>query len=113
MKGNIAVNKQQNTKLQDEGRLAHMIAWRDKRIAALEDLLRAHEQADSIYAAYITFLLERCYGKAGHIRVSKASIREVCGKYTVHAEDAGDDFIIMLSEVGQADGARRSEVADA
>ena len=91
-------NKQPNTKLQDEGRLAYMIAWRDKRIADLEQLLAAHEQAGSIYAAYIAYLLERCHGKTGHIKVSKAEIRAVCGNYRVRAEDAGEDFILYLEE---------------
>ena len=112
MKGNTAVNKQQNTKLQDEARLAYMIAWRDKRIAALQDMIAEMEQADMIYAAYIAFLLERCYGKSGQIKISKASIREVCGKYTVRAEDAGDEFVIMLIEKGEAHGEQCSEVAD-
>ena len=107
------MNKQHNTKLQDEGRIAHMIAWRDKRINALQDMLDAMEEASKIYAAYITYLLERCYGKSGHIKISKAMIREVCGKYAVRAEDAGDDFIIYLTEMGEAHEERPCEMADA
>lgn len=107
------MEKQQNAKLQDEGRLAHMIAWRDKRIAALEDLIAAHEQANGIYAAYITYLLERCYGKAGHIRVSKAMIRNVCGRYVVRAEDDEDDFVIYLTELEDRHGQQCSKMADA
>ncbi len=113
MKGNIAVNKQQNTKLQDEGRLAHMIAWRDKRIAALEELIGAMEQADRIYAAYIAYLLQRCKGSEGEIKVSKAEIRAVCGRYVVRAEDAGEDFIITLTERGDEHGEQCCQVADA
>ena len=94
-------NQQQNKNLQDEARIAHMIAWRDKRISMLQDMLDALDEAGKIYAAYITFLLERCYGRVGYIRVSKADIRSVCGKYRVSAEDAGDEFIIRLVEAGE------------
>lgn len=107
------MEKQQNTKLQDEGRLAHMIAWRDKRIAFLESLIAAHEQANGIYAAYITYLLERCNGKAEHIRIPKATIRSVCGKYAVRAEDDEDDFIIYLTEPEDTHGQQCSKMADA
>ncbi len=90
-----------------------MIAWRDKRIAALEDLIRAHEEASGVYAAYITYLLERCYGRSGHIKIPKAMIRQVCGKYAVHAEDAGDDFIIYLTDLGDAHGQQCGKMAQA
>lgn len=102
MKGSITVEKQQNTKLQDEGRLAHMIAWRDKRIAALQDLIEAQNQANYIYAAYITFLLERCYGRSGYITISKEEIRRVCGNFRVRAEDAGENFVLYLEEAKTA-----------
>ena len=95
---------QANEKLQDEGRLAHMIAWRDKRIAALEELLRAHEQAGSIYAAYIAHLLESCgepVEQGRELQVSKAVLREICGKYRVGAQDAGEDFVITLHALVQ------------
>lgn len=106
-------NKAKNTKLQDEARLAHMIAWRDKRISALEDLLQAMEQADRIYAAYIAYLLERCGDKQGKILVSKAALREICGRYAVHAEDAGEHFLIMLAEKGIGHEAQCGKMADA
>lgn len=106
-------NKRKNTKLQDEGRLAYMIEWRDKRIKALEELLAVHEQAGSIYAAYIAYLLEQCCGQAENIRVSKQSIRSVCGKYKISAEDAGEDFLIRLEKIGDGHGAQSCEVADA
>ena len=106
-------NKPKNTKLQDEGKIAYMIEWRDKRIHALEELLGAMEQADKIYAAYIAYLLQRCGEGAGEIKVSKQSIREVCGKYCVSAEDAGEDFLIRLTEVGEGHGTQSCEVADA
>ena len=104
---------QNNTKLQDEGRLAYMVAWRDKRIYQLQQMLDEMEQSNLIFAAYITFLLEKCYGKAGHITVSKKSIRSICGKYRVTAEDAGDDFIIRLIETEAKDGEQCGEMADA
>ena len=102
MKGSITVEKQQNTKLQDEGKLAYMIAWRDKRIADLQDLLIAQEESNYIFAAYIKFLLERCYGRSGYIRVSKAEIRRVCGNYNVRAEDTGEDYVLYLDEAKSA-----------
>ncbi len=116
MKGNIAVQTQTKEKLQDEGKLAYMIAWRDKRIAALQELVQTQEQARKIYAAYVAYLLSLCAHKtdAGlELRVSKADIREACGKYAVHAEDADEDFIITLEKMGESDGAGRSEMADA
>ena len=93
------MEKKKHTKLQDEGRLAYMIAWRDKRIAALEELLQAHEQANDIYAAYIAYLLERCAqpGEDGRtLVVAKSTVRELCGKYAIRAQDAGEDFRITL-----------------
>ena len=104
-------NKQVNTELQDEGRLAYMIEWRNKRIQALEDLIVNMETANMIYAAYITFLLEKCCGTRDCIKISKQSIREVCGKYTVSAQDVGDDFVIRLIEMGDANGAQSKQVA--
>ena len=95
--------KHTNTKLQDEGRLAHMIAWRDKRIAALEELLQAHEQAGSIYAAYVAHLLERCgepCAEGCELVVSKEEIRRTCGKYRIGAKDAGESFVITLYKTG-------------
>lgn len=106
-------NNQKNTKLQDEGRLAYMIEWRDKRIRLLEEMIAQMESANMIYAAYITFLLERCCGERGAIRISKQSIRNVCGKYKVSATDADDEFIIRLTRLGEDDGAQSCEMADA
>lgn len=108
--------KQTNTKLLDDGKLAYMIAWRDRRIAALQDVIEAQQQAGSIYAAYIAYLLEKCgqvaeSGKA--LRVSKADIRALCGKYAVRAQDAGEDFVITLERLEQTDGDGHSEMADA
>ena len=105
-------NKQVNTKLQDEGRIAHMIAWRDKRIRLLQDMLDEMEQSNLIFAAYITFLLEKMYGSAGYITVPKKSIRDVCGKYRVSAEDGGDDFIIRLIEVKTGNEIFTDKMAD-
>lgn len=116
MKGNIAVQKHKNEKLQDDGKLAYMIAWRDKRIAALEDLLRAQTEADAVYAAYIVYLLERCGTDCEggcEIHVPKQEIRSVCGKYAVEAKDAENDFIITLTKQGESHGAGSCEVADA
>ena len=106
-------NKQKNTNLQDEGRLAYMIEWRDKRIKALQDLIAEMEIANTVYAAYITFLLEKCYGVTDCIKISKQSIRSVCGKYRVNASDDGDDFVIWLSEIGDQNGTQSDQVADA
>lgn len=108
--------KQTSTKLQDDGKLAYMIAWRDRRIAALHDIIEAQQQAGSIYAAYIAYLLERC-GQAvesgKEIKVSKSDIRALCGKYAVRADDAGEDFVITLERLEETDGDGRSEMADA
>ena len=106
-------NKRKNTKLQDEGKLAYMIEWRDKRIHALEDVISAMEQADKIYAAYIAYLLEKCGGETRQVTVSKQSIRNVCGKYEVSAMDAGEYFVIRLTEIGEGHGVQSCEVADA
>ena len=108
--------KQKSTNLQDEGKLAYMIAWRDRRISALQELLQAHEQANSIYAAYVAYLLKRCGEADGakcKLAVSKAEIREICGKFAVRAEDAGEEFIITLERLEENDAAGRCEVADA
>lgn len=81
-----------------------MIAWRDKRIAALEELLCAHEQANSIYAAYVAHLLARCGEQTENgceLTVPKATVREICGKYQVSAKDAGEDFVITLHKQGE------------
>jgi hypothetical protein len=106
-------NKQGNTKLQDEGRLAYMIAWRDKRISMLQDMLDEMEQSNLIFAAYITFLLEKLYGREGYITVPKKSIRDVCGKYRVTAEDGGDDYILRLIEVKTGNEIFTDKMADA
>lgn len=110
------MQKKTDEKLQDEGKLAYMISWRDRRIAALEELVHAQEIAGSIYAAYIAYLLEACAmtcesGK--QLRIPKQEIRRVCGLYAVHAEDAGEDFMITLTERGEDNGAQSSEMADA
>ena len=90
-----------------------MIAWRDKRISMLEELIGAMEQADRIYAAYIAYLLARCGDKTGQIKISKKEIRDVCGKYAVRAQDAGEQFLITLTEAGEEHEVRSSEMADA
>ncbi|MBO5756257.1 MAG: hypothetical protein J6S28_01045 [Clostridia bacterium] len=107
-------NKQLNTNMQDEGRIAHMIAWRDKRISMLQDMLGEMEQANTIYAAYIAYLLERCsQGAGGQIRVAKQDIRRVCGKFTVCADQEGDDYVITLLERSSEYGKQCSQMADA
>ena len=106
----------QKEKLQDEGKLAYMIAWRDRKIAVLQDMLKANEQKDAIYAAYMVFLLSRLgEHESGEqrLRVSKAEIRALCGRYSVQAQDAGEDFLIILKDKGQTDGTGCGEVADA
>ena len=116
MKGNIAVQTQTKEKLQDEGKIAYMIAWRDRRIKALEDLVAAEQQAGSIYAAYIAYLLQRCGERVGadcELLVAKQEIRDVCGKYTVAAADAGENFRIILKNRGEEHDAQGCEVADA
>lgn len=116
MKGSITVQKRKEEKLQDDGKLAYMIAWRDRRIAALEDLVQAQEQTGSIYAAYITYLLRECgkHTKDGiTLTISKADIREICGAYCVEAKDDGEAFVITLNRRGEQNGARSSEMADA
>lgn len=116
MKGNTVVQNQKEQKLQDEGKLAYMIAWRDRRIKALEELVAAEEQAGKIYAAYIAHLLERCGDRVDKERVltvSKQEIRRVCGTYAAEAEDAGDDFRIILKCRGEEHDAQSSQVADA
>lgn len=116
MKGNTVVQNKKEQKLQDEGKLAYMIAWRDRRIKALEDLVAAEQQAGSIYAAYIAYLLERCGERVGADRellVAKREIREICGKYSVEAEDADTDFKIILKNRGEEHDAQGCEVADA
>lgn len=110
------MQNQKEQKLQDEGKLAYMIAWRDRRIKALEDLVAAEQQAGSIYAAYIAYLLERCGERVGADRellVAKREIREICGKYSVEAEDADTDFRIILKNRGEEHDAQGCEVADA
>ena len=110
------MQNQKEQKLQDEGKLAYMIAWRDRRIKALEELVAAEQQAGSIYAAYIAYLLERCGEPVGADRellVAKQEIRETCGKYTVEAEDADTDFRIILKNRGEEHDAQGCEVADA
>lgn len=116
MKGNIVVQNRKEQKLQDEGKLAYMIAWRDRRIKALEEMVAAEQQAGSIYAAYIAYLLERCGERVGADRellVAKQEIREICGRYTVEAKDADTDFKIILKNRGEEHGAQGCEVADA
>ena len=116
MKGNTVVQKQKKQNLQDKGKLAYMISWRDRRIKALEELIAAEQQAGSIYAAYIAYLLEKCgehvQGNV-ELHVPKCDIRSVCGKYAVEAEDAGEDFRIILKYRGEEYGTSGREVADA
>lgn len=110
------MEKQQNTKLRDEGKLAYMIAWRDRKIATLQDMLEADRQKDAIYAAYIVYLLSRCaQTNEGQtcLTVSKQDIRALCGAYEIEAKDSGDDFIIILKEKGDLDGAGCGKMADA
>ena len=110
------MQNQKEQKLQDEGKLAYMIAWRDRRIKALEELVAAEQQAGSIYAAYIAYLLERCgecVGADRELLVAKQEIRDICGKYTVEAEDADTDFKIILKNRGEEHDAQGCEVADA
>ena len=107
---------QNDKKLQDEGKIAYMIAWRDRRIKALEAMLQADREAAQIYAAYIAYLLASIGEKTDGDRVlcvPKQSIREVCGKYSVAAEDAGEDFLIILKRLGEDDGAGSREMVDA
>lgn len=109
----------QNKKLQDNGSLAHMIAWRDRKIAMLQDMLEGARQKDAIYAAYVTYLLSRL-GKGEEaeqtLRIAKADIRALCGRYEIEAEDGGEDFLIILRSKGEEaepNGTRCGEVADA
>ena len=106
----------QNEKLQDEGKLAYMIAWRDRKIAALQDMLKAAEQKEAIYAAYMVHLLSRLGERENgeqRLRVPKAEIRALCGRYGVQAQDAGEAFLIILVNKEQTDGTGCGEVADA
>lgn len=105
--------EKQTQKLQDEGKLAYMIAWRDRKIATLQDMLTVAEQKDGIYAAYIVWLLERLGKEQGEIRVPKAQIRALCGIYTVDAQDGGEDFVITLKRKDEGDGTARGKMADA
>lgn len=115
MKGNIAVQTQ-HEKLQDEGKLAYMIAWRDRKIAAMQDMLEAGRQKDAIYAAYMVYLLSRLGEEIDgqrQICVPKADIRALCGGYRVEARDGGEDFVIILQKKEETDGKGCGEVADA
>lgn len=106
----------QNEKLQDEGKLAYMIAWRDRKIALLQDMLEATQQKDAIYAAYMVYLLSQQGQEMDgerQISVPKADIRALCGEYTVTAQDGGENFLITLSKKDKTDGKGRGEVADA
>ena len=106
----------QNEKLQDEGKLAYMIAWRDRKIALLQDMLEATQQKDAIYAAYMVYLLSQQGQEMDgerQISVPKADIRALCGRYGVQAQDAGEEFLIILVDKEQTDGTGCGEVADA
>ena len=116
MKGNTVVQKQKNKELQDEGKIAYMIAWRDRRIKALEEVLGAEREAGQIYAAYIAYLLAACGESVERdrvLKVPKQGIREICGQYSVAAEDAGEHFLIILKHLGEQHGAGSREMADA
>lgn len=106
----------QHEKLQDEGKLAYMIAWRDRKIAAMQEMLEAGRQKDAIYAAYMVYLLSRLEETTAgerQIRVPKADIRALCGGYGVEARDGGEDFVIILRKKEETDGKGCGEVADA
>lgn len=108
--------QKQNKKLQDNGSLAHMIAWRDRKIAMLQDMLEGARQRDEIYAAYVTYLLSRLATGSEQeqtLRISKAQIRALCGRYELEASDGGEDFLIILKRKGEDNGTRCGEVADA
>ncbi len=101
--------------MQDEGKLAYMIAWRDRKIALLQDALKAAEQKDAIYAAYMVYLLSQLGQQTDgerRIHVPKAEIRALCGAYTVAARDGGEEFLIILEKKEETDGKGCGEVAD-
>lgn len=81
-------------KIKKFGAMRHLLSRKNIQIRAEREKYQAERAANSILTAYIFYLASQC----GIIRIPKAEISAVLGKYAVVAYSDGDDYVIELKD---------------
>lgn len=84
-----------------------LLALRGRQLRLEREKIRAIEETDRILSAYLAILIE----KNGMVRVSRAEVREIMGKYRATVAVDGDDYVIrVISAGGKGDDSEGSSL---
>jgi hypothetical protein len=99
-----AKNKQQERAQmpsRDEARAAYMVAWRDRCIARLEEELAGREEERRLLCALLYGALvgaaDRSAQDAPEVRIGKAELSALLGRYTAAVENTADAYIVRFT----------------
>lgn len=87
--------------LEDPGRAAYMIAWRDRHIKKQEELLCAYQEQATLMEALLAFALLKAAAPSEEgmqLRIPKAELREMLDRYVSEVESAETEFVIRFCE---------------
>lgn len=92
----------------EEGRAAYMIAWREKKIDQMEEMMKGLEGKSALLEAMLVCLLLR-EGEGERertVRLGRAEVSARLGAWRSEAHLDGEDYVVTFTKKGEAaDGA--------
>ena len=83
----------------DKGRVTHAIAWRERRIAELEEQIAGEREKSMLLEALLICALLKASqgdGKERRIRLGRAEVSEQLGKWTSACRVDGEDYEVVF-----------------
>lgn len=107
MKEDTTAVKNTSPEEYEQGRLRYMIAWRDRRIAQLQQELKAHEERAALCDALMAYVLFR--GATGEtereLEIDKEQLVEFLSRWTSAVGRSENGYLICFSQKQEAEDA--------
>ena len=96
------MNAEETRKLYDydKNRLAYMVAWRDRHIAALKERLEGQEEQELMMQTLLFYALHAAGEQNGkgerEVAIPKAEIAALLGHWQCSTTDGGDHYLVRF-----------------
>ena len=92
----------------ERGRLRYMIAWRDRRIAELQGLLKGHEERAALCDALMAYVLFRgaeCDESVRELEIDKEQLVDFLSRWSSSVGRTEHGYLVCFSQKQEAEDA--------
>ena len=99
--------EQTNEMMQDPNRAAYMIAWRDRYIEKLEQIIEGRAQERQMLDCLLFYALfgmaRSVEGERREVLIGRESLKELLGAWRCHTERVEDGYRVLFEAVGNGE----------